>query len=1102
MDRKTKAEINNRPPLTGANRTGVSWIMLIYFCSGLCSLIDEVVWVRLLKLTLGNTVYASSIVVSMFMGGLALGALIMARFADRVKRRLRLYAILEVCATVSALSLPFLLRAADVVYRWFYLKYQPSPAALMFVQVIVSACILLAPAMVMGSTLPLLGRYVTALQDRVGRLVGRLYALNTLGAALGCFLAGFVLIRLTGVMGALYIAAGINLLVAFGGWMLSRSYDPADEPAAKAVPPVQPAVGTEKTRLAAGSLLPLAFFFSGLISIGYEIIWMRSIVFLLGGFTFVFSAVLTVYLVGNVVGAWIGSRLSSRLKHPAAGFGVSLTCLGILGIFYIPLLGMWLKTAPHIPFPFFNEWSKSVDFFWTILPLYHCVVLFLLPAIAMGIGFPLALQAWSNRRHKVGQTTGTVYAANTIGAVLGGIVAGFVLIPSIGAQLSITVLGLVAIWLGMVMVQVFVPGLQITQRAGYAIIAVAFTFFAVQTPSDLFVKNVVSTSGQSGTRAILAVREGITTTVSVKRNERGSLELVSGRVAIAGDGILRSAQTTLGHLGPFLNHNAADVLSIGFGGGETTACLATHEFERIDCVEIAPELVEVALKYFAHINLGEQLSEKVNMIYMDGKNYLHLTPQKYDIIVSGADIPSYSGSAPMFAREHFQNGLKHLKPGGIFMTKLHIGSIPRSSFDSILGTFMEVFPYVTIWFPVTKPYSFFYIIGSSQQQLFSPKHIEDELGKEGVRKSAEYLSFNNSLDVLSGYIGDKNDIRRYLKDFYINSDYTPYVELNLNQWNLIRREFFTHFIDIVRSDSIINHIDWTGLSQPEQEQWLKDYQLYYKTVTYVMKSHGKTDFSAQLQNSADGQKLIPGYAPLIEQENMVLADFQRILSRPETDLSKVITTIDGLLQNRPDLGTAWLIKSWALLRKNEVSKALVAAEKAAQYCPRNAIAQDNLGIILLKLGQTDKAITHYKKAVSLSPTVAFLHYKLAVVFLQQANLEEAVTSFNETVRAKPDWAEPINNLAWLVATRKQAEFYNPQRAVRLAQKACELTNYKKAGFLDTLSVAYAAAGKFDEAVTTAEKALEIALSSEQTKLAEEIRKHLSLYKAGEPYVEP
>jgi tetratricopeptide (TPR) repeat protein len=147
--------------------------MFLYFCSGAGSLIDEVVWVRLLKLTLGNTVYASSIVVSVFMGGLALGALIMARFADRVRNRLRLYALLEICATISALLLPLALKFADGIYRWFFVKYHPLSSSLYLVQIIVSTVILLVPTLAMGSTLPLLGRYVTSLQYRIGSLVGR-----------------------------------------------------------------------------------------------------------------------------------------------------------------------------------------------------------------------------------------------------------------------------------------------------------------------------------------------------------------------------------------------------------------------------------------------------------------------------------------------------------------------------------------------------------------------------------------------------------------------------------------------------------------------------------------------------------------------------------------------------------------------------------------------------------------------------------------------------------------------------------------------------------------------------------------------------------------
>ena len=177
-------------------------------------------------------------------------------------------------------------------------------------------------------------------------------------------------------------------------------------------------------------------------------------------------------------------------------------------------------------------------------------------------------------------------------------------------------------------------------------------------------------------------------------------------------------------------------------------------------------------------------------------------------------------------------------------------------------------------------------------------------------------------------------------------------------------------------------------------------------------------------------------------------------------------------------------------------------EKAVECYPESVKAQDNLGGLLLKFNQVDKAIEHYEKAVEVNPKAAIMHYKLGVLFLQQGSLDEAVGSFTEAMRAKPGWVQPMNNTAWLMATHKDAAFYNPQEAIRLAQKVCELTKYKRADFLDTLSVAYAAAGRFGEAIATAEKALELVQSPEQFKLAEEIRKHLSLYKAGEPYVEP
>ncbi|MDP2981768.1 MAG: fused MFS/spermidine synthase [Candidatus Latescibacter sp.] len=992
MSKKTKAKDKQISEQVIHDTAGIIWVMLIFFCSGVCSLIDEVVWVRLLKLTLGNTEYASSIVVSVFMGGLALGALIMGKYADRVKRRLMLYATLELCATVSALLLPFFLRFADGAYRFYFVKFQPSPSALMVVQVLVSAVMLLVPSMIMGSTLPLLSRYVTSLEDRVGRFVGRLYAVNTLGATVGCFLAGFVLIRMAGVMGALYIAAGINLFVACGGWVLSRFYEVAGEKA------VYPGI-SEKRSVSAKHMhggkqymLMLAFFTSGLISIGYELIWMRSIVIPLGGFTYVFSAVLTVYLSGNVIGAWIGSHLSRRLNNPAAGFGISLTCLGALGILYIPWFSTWLYFL-HYEIPRFGGLSGITGFEGMILPLFSSIILFLLPSIAMGIGFPLALQGWSNYYHGVGLTTGTVYGVNTIGAVLGGLATGFILIPRMGAQLSITVLGIVGIWLGMTVALLFMRRISVTGRIVSASVAVGLTGIAFIIPSDLFVQKVVSTPDIK----TIAVNEGVTTTVAVLRNSDGNLLMTSNGVLIAGDDVHRTAQKMLGHLGVLLNKDSRNVLSVGFGSGETTFCLAQHDLSAIDCVEIAPEVVQVALEYFTHINLGDRLNQKVNMKYMDAKNYLHVTDRHYDVIINDADVPTHSGSAPMFAKEHFQNALDHVNPGGLVISKLHLAGISGSSFDSILGTFLGVFPHVTIWFPTTKQISFFYLVGSRQKQLFSPKYIEENIRKESVQNSVAYLNFHNSVDVLSCYFGDETDIRRYLKDFHINSDYTPYVEFNIAQQKFgMLDEIFPQFIEKVRRNSLSGHIDLSGLSKDEQEKWLKDYELTYNTSTYLLLLFREKDTITRMQYILDGLKLMPEHPILLEQQKEILSYIKGTLAQ-----GRSIEGIDLLLQNRSESGIAWLLKSWVLIRENKIEEALKAAEKSVAYSPSDALAQDNLGWILATLNQTDKAIVHFSEAVQLSPNEPVLHFNLGNAYARLGQFDKAVFQIQRLVEIQP-----------------------------------------------------------------------------------------------------
>lgn len=994
---------------TGHHRSGIPWILLIYFGSGACSLIDEVIWVRLLKLTLGNTVYASGIVVSVFMGGLALGALLMGRYADRVRRPLKLYALLELGVTISALAVPLLLVGADRVYRWVFVNLEPSPWLLLVMQSAVSTALLLVPTMLMGSTLPLLARYVTPLADRAGRLVGRLYAVNMFGAVAGCYLAGFYFIRIAGVMGSLYIAAAINLLVALGGWVLSRR-----EPQAAAAPvPVRPAPKPVDLRVGGVGHLALAtaVFVSGLVSIGYEIIWFRSLGLLVGGYTYVFSAVLTVYLIGNVIGVWIGSRLSRRVKRPLPVYGSSLACLGLLGVVNVSWVGKWYADLAPAVSDSIDGLARSLGSGTTAVPFLHAVPMFLLPAIVMGIGFPLALQAWAHARQRVGHSTGTVYGINTIGAVLGGVLTSFLLIPGLGLQWSVSLLGLSAIWSGVLVIGTSLGPASTLARGLAALVGVGLTSIAFLVPADEVERHfVLDLDGE-----ILAVREGATTTVAVTAHDAG-LRLTSDNLIIAGDGDDRSAQQTLGHLGMLLNPRARTVLSVGFGGGETTACLALHDLERIDCVEIAPELVQIALEHFGHINLGDRLDDAVNMIYMDARNFLHLTDNRYDLIINDANNHDLSGSAPLFTREHFRNALDHLAPGGLFISKLHYRAHPRSSLESVLGTFADTFPHVTIWFPVTKPFAMFYLVGSLEPQRFSPGEIDRLLRRPDVRDSVAFLHWRSSFDVLSCYVGDEQDLPRFLGEFRLNTERKPFVEFNrYRETHSIGQSFFEELVARVRGDSLARHIKWSDVPPADLEAWQRQYEKHYEAATHLYRAHRLATWTDGLMHCDDGLAVLPGYPPLLAREHDILSIAETRLDRPDR-LGGATRAIETILSERPAMGTAWLVKSWIHQRRGEPRRAESAASSAVRHAPSCAKAHENLAKLLFQSGRAEEALGHFDRAAALMPDDAGLHFNYGIALSRQGKLDEAVAAIRRGLELRPRHAQARALLAQLEAS--------------------------------------------------------------------------------------
>lgn len=984
----------------------VAVVTIIYFVSGACSLIYQVGWVRLLKLTLGNTSYASSIVVSVFLGGLALGALLMARHADRVVRRLRLYAVLELAITISAVAMPWLLQLGDIVYGVLFVRLHHSPNLLLPIQVFISACLLLVPTVLMGSTLPLLGRYVTDLQSHMGHRVGRLYAINTLGAAVGCFLAGFVLIRLWGVLWTLYAAAGLNLLVAAGGWALSRT---EIRPAGRAASPVErEPVPTEDQ--GGGTWYPVAlcaaFFVSGLVSIGYELVWMRSIIIPLGTSTYVFAGVLTIYLLGNVIGAGVGSFLAKRSRHPALLFGVTLSILGLFGVFYISWFHLWFA-GPAVHLGEFVRGSLT-SVARAALPLLHCAVLFLLPSLVMGIGFPLALQSWGRLHTGVGRTTGNVYAVNTIGAVLGGLVTGFVLIPGLGAQWTAAVLGWLAILVGGALI-VLSPGRAVAKRLVPVAAGSLAIVAGVVVPGDLFRTHAArGLIGQT-----IDVREGVTTMVVVSRTDDGHLLMAVDNIQMAGDDVHRCAQKTLGHLAVLLHPNPRTVLTVGFGTGETSACLAAHDLDRIDCVEIAPEVTQAALEHFQHINLGERTHEKINLVHMDGKNFLRKTDRTYDIILNDSNIHSTADSAPLYTREHFANAMNRLNPSGLFMTKLHLRGYPKTDFDCILRTFTDTFPHTTLWFPATRPFVFMYLVGSREPQRFLPARIDAELSKESVRASTSYLHFYTSADVLSCYAGDETDLRRYLGPGPINSDYRPFLEFNLDPHVLTLGEHFPPLIGTLRSNSLSRHLDFTGLDATARRQWQEQFDRHRHVSMLIAIAHGEHAFLSRMIASHEGLKHLPNYRPLLDLREKALSDIDGALTDRRVPPGRVLQDMIRLTDEDPQFGAAWLVKAIALDVGGASSQAYEAARKAVELDPTLWQAYEKMARLMTRLGESSDAREILTYAIERIPDAPQLHYALGLLWEQDGRIGSAAERFQTAMLVDPYFKPAENRLAGL-----------------------------------------------------------------------------------------
>lgn len=646
--------------------------------------------------TFGVSVYAYSTVIGAYMIGLALGSYVMGRRIDAHARPLRTYAALEVgIAALAALS-PFLLAAVHGIYPGLSNALPAGGVWLTMGRLVFSLVVLTPTTFLIGATLPVMSRIYATRGGRVGSDVGRLYLVNTAGAALGCVLTGLVLLRYLGARETIFLGAAINLFVAGGALALTRlararraggagseAGDSTPDSAVAAGPTAGPAEGALPISAGALRYVAVAYGISGFIALGYEVVWARILYIHSSHASYSFSLMLTVFLAGLALGGAGASRVLRRKRATVRHFGAIQLALGLLAVLILHAFAQ--LPALHLE-DWFGGYTVAYEFLIAFVTLFP-------PTLLLGALFPVVGSLYTRERTQVvGLRIGRVNAFNTVGAIAGSLGAGFVLVPLLGLRNTTVALAVLNLALGAVALH-FDRGGRRALRLAPAAAMVATLLAVAILPTGFYLG-----SYYTETDRLIFYKEGVETTVAVLEvpEDNFKISFVNGRDEVPTDRASMSAFRLLGHLPPLLRPGARNALVLSFGNGIATGTMNTHDIPVIDAVDLSPEMMEAAAVY-SEENYDVLDSDRLRLHVEDGRNFLLRTEESYDIISVDATHPANASSWALFTSEFYQLIESRLAADGVFMQWIPIHGVREDDYRDILRTVWDIFPNMVLW---------------------------------------------------------------------------------------------------------------------------------------------------------------------------------------------------------------------------------------------------------------------------------------------------------------------------------------------------------------------------------------------------------------------
>ncbi|MCX7945141.1 MAG: fused MFS/spermidine synthase [Deltaproteobacteria bacterium] len=821
-----------------------------FFLSGMAGLIYQVVWSKYFNLFLGATSYSTGILLSTFMGGLALGNHIFGKFVDRYKNPLRLYSYLEFGIGITCALFPLYF---DTIFNLYFILASgsiPNTWGNIILKLIFSVMTILLPTTLMGGTLPVMSKFIIRQIREVGAKVGLLYFLNTVGAIIGTIIGGYFVIHTIGLDFSVQLFSFVNILIGVVTYYMSKSISEDFSIIPQQIEDTDnnKTVGNEEAYSEFQVRVVLvAIGISGFVSMVYEVVWTRMLALIIGSAVQSFAIMLFTFITGIAVGSYFIHKVLNRKINHLLWFAIIELFIAITIICALPLY-------MRLPY-YFNVIGGSIPrteamfIFYEISKVIICFTIMFLPTFFIGMTLPLVSHINTKSITKLGIGVGDTFSINTLGNLVGSLVAGFIMLPTMGMEASMKtgiiinfIIAIILLFTIRVKALFKYLSLLLVILVGSLLFTYEFIDKEYIQRGNFRLRNRYAKSFEEFLKVkdhedLIFFKEGKDAVVSVTKSPKGILSLRINGKPDASTGFDMPTQIWCGHIGVLLHPNPEDVFLLGMGSGVTGGVLATHEeIKNIELLEISKEVIEAA-KLFKEENLDVLNNKKVRVINADGREYLKLNPQKkYDIIISEPSNPWMAGVANLFTVQYFEEVKSHLKENGIFVQWFQAYETNDKILNIMLNTFGRVFEYAYVFAPAQLD---LLIVGSNKpikidQQRIAKKFkdpvflstIEDKHSLGIPNTIPEFVSMN-----MIGHHKFKTYYGKGEEDLIVNEDKFPIIEYEAPKAFFVGRT--SNIISII-AETNVNH----EYSKLNTKELIKDviYKMNFEELLEFIKS--------------------------------------------------------------------------------------------------------------------------------------------------------------------------------------------------------------------------------------------------------------------------